>query len=180
MRRDRLLGMVLLVLLGCSRESPQPQPPAPVAPVSAAPVTLEQARTRAQDIDKRRAGWRSLPGTLQASDATSRFVALYDSGVLRMIEERSELGPQGSGTARYYLDTTATLFLYDARDERSVVDPAGAHSREVVEVRMAFEPDGRMVASQKSVDGRMQPVQKEEIDAVVQHLQALRQAAPRP
>lgn len=178
MGRGKFLGVVLLALVGCSRESPQPS--APVAPVTAAPFTLEQARTRAQDIESRRAGWRSVPGTLQASDATSRFVALYDAGVLRLLDERSDFGDYGSGTARYYLDTTGTLFLYDARDERTVTDASRAGAREVVEVRMAFEPDGRMVASHKSVNGRVQPILKDEIDAIVAHFEALRKAAPAP
>ena len=45
---------------------------------------------------------------------------------------------------------------------------------------MVFEPDGRMVASRKSVDGRVQPAQTEEIDAAVAHLKALREAARAP
>jgi hypothetical protein len=143
-------------------------------------MTLEQALARAQDIDARRAGWRSAPGTLQTGEATSRFVALYDSGVLRLIEERSDAGEAGSSIARYYLDTTASLFLFEARDERAAAGAASGVAREVVETRLVFEPDGRMVASQKHVDGRIQPVQKDEIDGAVQRLAALRAAAQRP
>jgi hypothetical protein len=173
--------LVLLLASGCSRE----QAPAPVAAplpasadqttASANPMTPEEARKRARDIESRRAQWRSAPGRLQVGDASSQFVAVYDAGVLRMIEERSEFGDYGSGTARYYLDTTGTLFLYDARDERAV---EGAGAREVTELSMVFESNGRMVASRKTVDGRVQPVQAEEIDAALSHLQALRQTAP--
>jgi len=183
MERCRLLGALFLLMVGgCSRESPPP-PPAPPAPSTAvtatAPLTLEQARTRAQDSDARRAGWRSVPGALQAGETTSRFVALYDSGVLRLIEERSDAGEAGSSIARYYLDTTATRFLFEAREERAAAGAAPGGAREVVKTSMVFEPDGRMVASQKYVDARMQPLLKEEIDSVVQRLAALRAAAPR-
>jgi hypothetical protein len=182
MERCRFLGALFLLMVGgCSRESP-PAPVAtapPAAATATAPLTLEQARTRAQDIDARRAGWRSVPGTLQAGEATSRFVALYDSGVLRLIEERSDAGVAGGSIARYYLDATATLFLFDAREEGAAAGAAPGGAREVVKTSMVFEPDGRMVASQKYVDARMQPLLKEEIDSVVQRLAALRAAAPR-
>lgn len=173
--------IVLLLASGCSREQ-APAPPAAPAPaaVSANPMTPEEARKRAQDIESRRAGWRSVPGRFQTGDASSQFVAVYDAGVLRMIEERSDFGDYGSGTARYYLDTTGALFLYDARDERAVADATRTVAREVVEVSMVFEPDGRMVASRKTMDGRMQALQTDEIDAVVAHLQALRKAALAP
>jgi len=173
--------IALLLASGCSREQAPAPAAAPLpAAVSANPMTAEEARKRAQDIETRRAAWRSAPGRLQLGDASSQFVAVYDAGVLRMIEERSEFGDYGSGTARYYLDTTGTLFLYDARDERTIADPAGAGAREITELSMVFESDGRMVVSRKTVDGRVQPVQAEEIDAAVSHLQALRQAARAP
>ncbi len=178
MNRAVLPLIVLLLAPGCSRElTPAPAPAPPPATLSANPMTPEEARRRAQDIESRRAQWRSAPGRLQASDASSQFVAVYDAGVLRMIEERSELGDYGSGTARYYLDTTGTLFLYDAREERGVT---GAGAREITELSMVFESDGRMVGSRKTVDGRVQPVRTEEIDAAVGHLKALRQAARAP
>jgi hypothetical protein len=185
MNRAVLPMIVLLLASGCSREqAPAPvaaPPPAPASAdqttVSAHPMTAGEARKRAQDIESRRAQWRSVPGRLQVGDASSQFVAVYDAGVLRMIEERSEFDDYGSGTARYYLDTTGTLFLYDARDERAV---NGAGAREVTELSMVFESNGRMVASRKTVDGRVQPVQAEEIDAAVSHLQALRQTARTP
>jgi hypothetical protein len=181
MNRAVLPVIVLLLASGCSREqAPAPAAAPPPAAVSANPITAEEARKRAQDIESRRAAWRSAPGRLQVDDASSQFVAVYDGGVLRMIEERSEFGDYGSGTARYYLDTTGTLFLYDARDERAVTDAAGVGAREITELSMVFESDGRMVASRKTVDGRVQPVETEEIDAAVAHLKALRQAARAP
>jgi hypothetical protein len=173
--------IALLLACACSREQ-APAPPAalPPAVASADPLTPDEARKRARDIESRRAAWRSTPGLLRTGDASSQFVAVYDAGVLRMIEVRSEFGDQGSGTARFYLDTTGTLFLYDARDERVVRDPARTGAREITELSMVFEPDGRMVASRKSVDGRVQPAQTEEIDAAVAHLKALREAARAP
>jgi hypothetical protein len=181
MDRTVLPMIVLLLASGCSREQapPPPPPPAPTA-VSANPMTPDEARKRARDIESRRAAWRSVPGRFQVDEASSRFVAVYDAGVLRMIEERSDFGDYGSGTARYYFDTTGTLFLYDARDERVVTDFARAGAREIVELSMVFEPDGRMVASRKTVDGRVQPVQGGEIDGAVAHLQALRKVAAAP
>jgi hypothetical protein len=179
MSRAVLPLIVLLLASACSREQ-TPAPAPPPAAASANPMTPDDARKRAQDIESRRAQWRSAPGRLQVGEASSQFVAVYDAGVLRMIEERSEFGDYGSGTARYYLDTTGTLFLYDARDERAVTGAAGAGAREITELSMVFESDGRMVASRKAVDGRVQPVQAEEIDAAVSHLQVLRQAARTP
>lgn len=181
MNRPVLPVVVLLLASGCSREqAPAPAAAPVVAAVSANAITPEEARKRARDIESRRAAWRSVPGRFHEGDASSRFVAVYDTGVLRMIEERSDFRDYGSSTARYYFDTTGTLFLYDARDERAVADPARAGAREIIELSMVFEPDGRMVASRKTVDGRVQPVQGTEIDGAMAHLQALRKAAPAP
>jgi hypothetical protein len=179
MSRAVLPLIVLLLASACSREQ-TPAPAPPPAAASANPMTPDDARKRAQDIESRRAQWRSAPGRLQVGEASSQFVAVYDAGVLRMIEERSELGDNGSGTARYYLDTTGTLFLYDAREDRGVTGAADAGAREITELSMVFESDGRMVASHKTVDGRVHPVQTEEIDAAVAHLKTLRQAARAP
>jgi hypothetical protein len=176
---------MLLLASACSREQAPALPAAPVvAPVvagaSADAMTPEEARERARDIESRRGAWRSVPGRFQEGDASSRFIAVYDGGVLRMIEERSDFGDYGSGSGRYYFDTTGTLFLYDARDERMLADPARSGAREIIELSMVFEPDGRMVASRKTVDGRVQPVQGSEIDGAMAHLQALRKAASTP
>jgi hypothetical protein len=181
MNKAVLPVILLLLAAGCSREqAPAPATAPAPAGVSANPMTPEEARKRARDIESRRGALRSVPGRFQMGGATSQFVAVFDAGVLRMVEERSDFGDYGSGTARYYLDTTGTLFLYDARDERLVTDPARAGAREIIELSMVFEPDGRMVASRKTVDGRVQPVQAGEIDGAVGHLQALRKTAPAP
>lgn len=176
--RTRVL-LVVLLLAGCTGEdAASPSAPAVSAPPAASDASIvEEAPARAADLDARLAGMQAVPGTFSAGDARSRFVAYWDGGVLRLIDERSEFGDYGSGSARYYLDTTGALFLYRGQDEMAVTDPARAGAREVTRISMVFGAGGRMLASEKTIDGKVQPVLAGEIEAVRQHLEALRAAA---
>jgi hypothetical protein len=138
---------------------------------------MGEALSRARTLDAGRDRMQAVPGTFTAGDASSRYVAYFDSGVLRLIDERSDFGEYGSSAARYYLDATGELFLYQAQDERTVTDPSRASAREKVEVSLLFDAGGRMLASDKKVDGRVQPVQATEVEGVRRHMEALQASA---
>lgn len=167
---------VALAAAACSKEQ-APAPPSSPVPSAAVESPLEEALARAHALDASRDRLRAVPGTFTADDASARYVAYWDGGVLRLIDERSDFGDFGSSSARYYLDTTGALFLYEALDERNVTDPSQAGAREKAEIRMVFDPGSRLLASEKKVDGAVQPVQATEIEGVRQHLQALRASA---
>ena len=169
---------VALATAACSKEQSPAQPSSP-APARVVESPLEEALARARSLDAGRDRLQAVPGTFTAGDASARYVAYWDSGVLRLIDERSDFGDYGSSSARYYLDTTGALFLYEAMDERAVTDPSHAGAREKVEIRMVFDPGSRMLASDKKVDGKVQPVQATEIEGVREHLQALKASAAR-
>jgi hypothetical protein len=171
--RGSLVLAVALVLAACTKQEADPPP----APGSTAQSVADEAPARAADLDARLATMQAVSDTFSAGEASSRFVAYWESGVLRVLDERSEFGDYGSGSARYYLDTTGALFLYRARDEMAADDPARAGTREVTQISMTFEPDGRLLASGKTVDGKVQPVLATEIEGVRQHWAALRAAA---
>ena len=173
----RILSLfaALVVAAGCSKEAPPPPPKVHAAPPAQSP--LDDALARARALDASRERMRAVPGTFAAGDASARFVAYWDSGVLRLIDERSEFGDYGTSSARYYLDATGRLFLYETRDERPRADATG---KEAVELRLVFDPDSRMLASEKKVDGKVQPTQATEIQGVRDHLQALIGSARAP
>jgi hypothetical protein len=173
MRLLRALAVLLLVI-GCSKESPPP-PALPHVPTAQTPA--DEALARARVVDASRDRMQAVPGTFTAGEASARYVAYWDTGVLRLIDERSDFGEHGTSAARYYLDTNAKLFLYEARDERTVTDASRAGGKEHVEMRLVFDPELRMLASEKKVAGRVQPVQATEIDGVRAHFEALRSAA---
>jgi hypothetical protein len=128
-------------------------------------------------MQQQRASWQAVPGTFVERDMTSKFVSYYDGGVLRLIEERMDFGEHGSSASQYYFDSAGTLFLYRGHDE-AVDDPAGAAGKRVVDFEMVFDPEGRMVASHKTVDGKVRPIGSDEIDGVQNHLNALRKQLP--
>jgi hypothetical protein len=176
MRKLALPVVPLWLLLGSCGQQQEPSPP-PEAPNPAAVAVgpMEDAQARARALDGRRDGMQAAPGTFSDAGATSRFVAYRDSGVLRLIDERSDFGEYGSGAARYYLDNTEALLLYEASDEDA--DPAQPGVRRTTRMRLVFDVDGRMLASEKTVDDRVQPVLATEIEGVRRHFAALRQAA---
>lgn len=169
--------MAALVLAACSREAPEPLPVA--APQAQAVVSspLDEALARARALDASRDRMQTTPGTFNAGDAKTRYVAYRDSGVLRLVDARSDLGDHGSSAARYYLDATGRLFLYEAQDVRAATDPARAGARETVDVRIVFEAGTRVLAAWKQVDGMPQPVEETEVEAVRERLAALQASA---
>jgi hypothetical protein len=163
-----------LMLAGCSKESPAPKPKLQSAPAAHSP--MEEALARARALDTARDRMRAVPGSFTDGDASARYVAYWDGGVLRLIDERSDFGAYGSSAARYYLDTTGKLFLYEAQDARTATDPSSPGAKENVELRLVFDPDSRMLASDKKIDGKVQPAQATEIEGVRRHLEQLRSA----
>ena len=173
--RSLALAAVAVLLLATACDQPEgpatAEPPKPAAAAS----PLEDAQSRARALDARRDRMQALPGTYTDGNAASRFVAYRDSGVLRVIDERSDFGEYGSGEARYYLDNTEALLLYEARDESA--DPGRPGTRRITKMRIVFDAGGRMLASEKTVDDRIQPVQATELQGVRQHFAQLRRGA---
>jgi len=173
-----LVGIAAAALTAaCSREEP---PPAPTPqPVTSAPAVspLAEARARASQLEAQRTAMRAVHGRLPIEDAGVQFVAFYDGTVLRHIEERIDYREYGQGSGKYFLDTTGQLFLYLAEDERTVPDAERKGETDHIRYALVFDPGGRMIASEKSVNDKVQPLQDVEIDGVVKHFGALRAAA---
>jgi hypothetical protein len=173
-----VVGIATVVLTAaCSRETPPPAPKPPAATSAASLSPLAEARTRASQLEAQRTAMRAVHGRLPIEDADVQFVAFYDGTVLRHIEERIDYGEYGRGSGKYFLDTTGQLFLYLAEDERTVPDAERSGAKDDIRYALVFEPGGRMIASEKSVNDKVEPLQDVEIEGVVKHFEALRAAA---
>lgn len=184
--RSACASSVLVVLLagGCARE---PEPPAPGAtppssaldtlaatPVPEAPVNpfAEPAR-RALRIELALDDYRTVEGTWTAGDASSSYTAYLDGDSLRFIEERLNMGEYGDETNVYYFADGA-LFYAVQDGVRVRLDAAAAVRRDTVQLRIALAPDGTVLATEGTVNGESEVVDRVLIEGVRRHAEALR------
>lgn len=175
-RRPALISGVLALLLAalgaCTRE-PEPEPaPGPdstaVAPPDAAeaPGPFPEFARRATAVELALDDYRRAEGTWQTTGAASTFTAYLDGADLRLIEE--ERSDEEAGEAR-------TVFYFDGGFPFYIVEDAGP-----VRTRVAFGPEGEVVAAERTASGETAEVPTAEIAALWRHALALRSETPAP
>jgi hypothetical protein len=148
-RHAVLMGIVLAgaALSGCERKAgPEAVAPArgaavadgaaadPAAPATTAAASAEGAgpaaapsapgAERADVIRASAAQWPKVEGRWTRGDADSRYVAYFDGGELRYLEENMSMGDYGSRQNRYYYEGGA-LFYYAGEKSSDVPGSTG-------------------------------------------------------
>ena len=168
--RAALVLLLALVLAACARE---PDAPAAgtdslaVAPDSTeAPDPFPEFARRATAVELALDDYRRAEGTWQTGDAASTFTAYLDGADLRLIEEERTDDDAGDVAAVYYFDGGFPFY---------VVEDAGP-----ARTRVAFGPEGGVVAAERIEDGGAKAVPTAEVAALWRHALALRSETPAP
>jgi hypothetical protein len=170
----RLLGIVFLVALaaGCSSTGAGQSGSKEGESKSSMISDLQSARLSASTLSARKLLYKKVEGMLAKGDTPARYKAYYSDDVLRIVEEVSSYGDFGESDKGYFLDAASRLFYYVASDER--VKDSG---KEKVKIRIAYDDSGKVVGSEKTVNGQPGKLSEAELKSVKARLDALRKAA---
>lgn len=172
--RSALLALALLAALGGCAEEPTPgAADSPAAPDSAgatdsvgAPDPFPAFARRATAIELGLDGYRRAEGAWRGPGAASSFTAFLDGADLRLIEEERTDEAAGEIAAVYYFEGGFPFYL---------VEDAGP-----VRTRVAFGPEGEVIAAERAEGGARRDVPTAEIAALWRHALALRSETPPP
>ena len=154
-------GVLVLALGGCARE-PEPGPPAVAPPDSVvvpAPDPFPAFARRAAAIEIALDDYRRAEGT---GPDGSPFTAYLDGESVRLIEETQEAG----ATVVTYFEDGFPFYI---------VEEAGA-----VRTRVAFGPEGAVVAAERTVNGEHRNVPTAEVEVLWSRALALVARIPPP
>lgn len=170
----RLLGMVFLAALaaGCSSTGGGQSGSKEGESKSSMMSDLQSARLSASTLSARKLLYKKVEGMLTKGDTAASYKAYYSDDVLRLVEEMSNHGDFGESDKGYFLDSESRLFYYAASDQR--VKDAG---KEKVKIRIAYDQSGKVIGSEKTVNGEPAKLSEAEIKTVKVRLDALRKAA---
>jgi hypothetical protein len=132
---------------------------------------LQSARLSASTLSARKLMYKKVEGIL-AKGQPAKYKAYYSGEVLRIVQEESNHGDYGESEKEYFLDAEGRLFYYAASDER-----AKQSAKEKVKTRVAYDASGRVVGSEKTVNGQPAKLPEAEIKAIRSRLDTLRKAA---
>ena len=132
---------------------------------------LQGARLSASTLSARKLMYKKVEGIL-AKGQPAKYKAYYSGEVLRIVQEDSDLGDYGESEKEYFLDAEGRLFYYVASDER-----AKQSAKQKVKTRVAYDASGRVVGSEKTVNGQPAKLPEAEIKAIKARLDLLRKAA---
>jgi hypothetical protein len=125
-----LVGIALatVALAGCERgtapETAAPPGEAPAAATPAPAAASVSAEDRAASIRDSAAQWPKVEGRWTRGDSDSRYVAYFDGGELRYLEEDLSMGDYGSRRNRYFYEDGA-LFYYAGEKSSDVPGSSG-------------------------------------------------------
>ena len=170
----RLLGIVFLAALaaGCSSTGGGQSASKEGESKSSMISDLQSARLSASTVSARKLMYSKVEGTLTKGNTAAKYKAYYSDDVLRIVEEVSKHGDSGESDKGYFLDSESRLFYYVASDER--VKGSG---KDKVKIRIAYDETGKVVGSEKSVNGEPVKVSEAELKSVKVRLDSLRKAA---
>lgn len=155
----RVLLACLCLVVACNRVSSHP----PRAREGAA--ALGEAQLRALALASRAERLQRVDGRLAMGDGEAAFSGYFEGRELRIIEEHLDLGDHGRSDNRYWVER-GRLFFYESRGVRAELAPGMPAARRTVEVRMAFDATGALVAASKAADGLVAPLAPDEAAGV--------------
>lgn len=132
-------------------------PPRGGAPQAARTVvvvkSLDDGRQYASIVDRQRPALDRMDGTLRSGDTEARVAAFLESGQLRLIDERVSYGEAGgTGRNRYYVADGRLVFFDSVRVRPRDLGKDRQLARDEVLTALAFDEDGRLVGSTKTVN----------------------------
>ncbi len=133
---------------------------------------LQSARLEASTLSARKLMFTKVKGPLAKGDSAATYAAYYQGEVLRVMEDEAKYGNRGESESGYFLDSQGRLFYYTASDQR--LKQSG---KDKVRVRIAYDESGKVVASEKTVNGQPATVSETDLKAIKARLQALRKLA---
>jgi hypothetical protein len=133
---------------------------------------LQSARLEASTLSARKLMFTKVKGPLGKGDSAETYAAYYQGEVLRLMEDEADLGGRGASERGYFLDSQGRLFYYTASDQR--VKQSG---KDKVRIRIAYDESGKVLGSEKTVNGQPAAVSDADLKAVRARLQALRKVA---
>ncbi len=138
---------------------------------------LQTARLEASTLSARKLMFTKVKGPLSKGDNAETYAAYYQGEVLRVLEDQANYGERGESERGYFLDSQGRLFYYTASDER--VKPSGKDKpgKEKLRVRIAYDESGKVIGSEKTVNGQPAALSEADLKAIKARLQALRKVA---
>ncbi len=133
---------------------------------------LQSARLEASTLSARKLMFTKVKGPLGKGDSAETYAAYYQGEVLRVMEDAADFGERGGSERDYFLDSQGRLFYYTASDQR--VKQSG---KDKVRVRIAYDESGKVLGSEKVVNGKPAAVSDADLKAIKARLQALRKVA---
>lgn len=131
---------------------------------------------RATAIELGLDAYREVDGMWVAGDASSTYSAYFEADSLRLIEESISMGDYGDATAVYYFDVGTPFYI--VQDEvRTRLDPGAAGLSDTLQTRVAFGPEGGLVATERIVNGTLGEAPPVEVEGLWNHAVALAEQA---
>jgi hypothetical protein len=133
---------------------------------------LQSARLEASTLSARKLMFTKVKGPLGKGDSAETYAAYYQGEVLRVLEDAADFGERGSSERGYFLDSQGRLFYYSGSDQR--VKQSG---KDKVRIRIAYDESGKVLGSEKVVNGQAAAVSDADLKTIKTRLQALRKVA---
>jgi hypothetical protein len=171
MRLTLSIAMLAALAGGCASNAGNPSTAKEDESKSSVISDLQGARLSASTLSARKLVYKKVEGILTKGQP-ARYKAYYSGEVLRIVQEESDLGDYGGSEKEYFLDAEGRLFYYAASDERTKKS-----AKEKVKTRIAYDASGRVVGSEKIVNGQPAKLPEAEVKAIRSRLDALRKAA---
>ena len=170
MLRLLIIGMAALLGAGCAGSGGSGSKEAESK--SSLISDLQSARLQASTLSARKLMFTKVKGPLGKGDSAETYAAYYQGEVLRVMEDAADFGERGGSERDYFLDSQGRLFYYTASDQR--VKQSG---KDKVRVRIAYDESGKVLGSEKIVNGKPAAVSDADLKAIRARLQALRKVA---
>ena len=170
----RLLTIVAIAALtaGCAGDGGKPSASKEGESKSSMISDVQSARIEASTLSARKLMFTKVKGSIGKGDSAAQYAAYYQGDVLRIMQDEAEYGDRGESEKDYFFDSQGRLFYYTALDER--VKQSG---KDKVKVRIAYDDSGKVVGSEKTVNGQPATLSETELKGIKARLLALRKTA---
>ena len=166
-RRYSLVAACALLVAGCATQPAQHAQLWPDTPAAIRSVVLATAHGLRDD--------REVSGHWQGEDANSAFKAYFDGNQLKYVVETAGEGDKDYAVNKYYY-LNAQLFYFQGQGSVSSSDALNPRPVDIG-VELAFDRDGNVAESVKTVNGQKVRLENGEAASIHSHADELRRQA---